>query len=326
MINPMTTSPFIDTAAVEAWDAWFRWRERGKLHDMTVDATWHRVASALVGVEPPERRMRARQLLFDAFSSWRLLLDERILTGAGTSSMPWPGGDPVAVLNVACFVRAPHARQASIDLVAVEEVAILAARALESAMVLLGYASWSGRLRIGMIGMGDALRLLGMDYGCAAARVEAERVALAVAHGATEGSMLLARERGPRLACQREWIDRARARGYSPALITHAGRVGLRHTALTAISSQPKLALFANGASDALEPALSHPVAHVINDDEAPRVVYSAGYAHNVATRLRKTYEMADDPTESVRQAMYDAVQPWMDEALPHRTRTPAAG
>jgi hypothetical protein len=40
-------SAFMTPLAVETWDAWFRWRDRGQLRDRTIDATWERVATCL---------------------------------------------------------------------------------------------------------------------------------------------------------------------------------------------------------------------------------------------------------------------------------------
>ena len=317
MTIPTTASPFIDTAAVEAWDAWFRWREPGCLHDVTVDMTWDRVASALASVELRGRRVRMRQEFLDAFSSWQLLLDERILAGAGTPSLQRGRGDPVAVLNLAAFVKAPFTQQASIDLTAIEDIAMTAVRALDNATLLGGQGGARGGLRIGVIGLGDAFKLVGTDYCSSAAAAKAKRIVHALSCGATEGSIALARERGHRFSCGQEWLDRAFARGLPQDLITDAARIGLRYTALTAISSQPKLALFANGVSDALEPAPNRPVAHVIDEGETPRVVYPVGYARSVAMRLDKAYEMTEHPDAASRLAIHEAIRPWMDQVMP---------
>ena len=51
MLERDSPSPFLDPVAVEAWDAWFRWREDGQLRDISVEATWERVAGALAQAE-----------------------------------------------------------------------------------------------------------------------------------------------------------------------------------------------------------------------------------------------------------------------------------
>src|SRR5690348_2313422 len=98
-------SSFIETAAVEAWDAWFRWRERGRLRDISVEATWRRMARTLAAVEPAQPAAEYEAALMTAFASWRLLLDERVLATAGTHAAEWPNNDLVAVLNAGMFVR-----------------------------------------------------------------------------------------------------------------------------------------------------------------------------------------------------------------------------
>ena len=129
-------SPFINPLAVEVWDTWFRWREFGQLRDLTIDATWDRVATALMGVESGIDRGPFKRRLMDAFASWQLLLDERVLETAGTPTLSWRNDDLVAVLNVARFVRAPCTQHASFDLVTFEDVATLAVRALDNAALV----------------------------------------------------------------------------------------------------------------------------------------------------------------------------------------------
>lgn len=73
--------------AVDIWDAWFRWREQGALRDLTVNATWDRVATALASIEPADATIWSERFT-DAFRAWRLLLDERILATAGRGRTP----------------------------------------------------------------------------------------------------------------------------------------------------------------------------------------------------------------------------------------------
>lgn len=245
---------FTDPLAVEAWDSWFRWRDDGALRDVTVDATWWRVAHALAAVDGASAAIWAHRFV-DAFSRWRLLPDERLLQAAGTGR-PLPDlVAPAAVLNVAAFVTAPRSSRASFDHARFAETAAIAVRLLENAAVRYGDGPPPPVLRIGLIGLADALFLLGLPYASIDARAQARAVAAALAEGCLRGTIDLASERGAadhdldRRCLAARWY----ARGTPPGLIEAGLRHGIRHTGLTALDPHPRLARLANNVADALE-------------------------------------------------------------------------
>ncbi|MFC4821777.1 hypothetical protein [Dokdonella ginsengisoli] len=313
-------SPFIDAAAVEAWDAWFRWREHDRLHDLSIEATWRRVADALCG----ERGMwasRERNELFTALASWQLLLDERILESAGTPGRRWPDDRLVAALNLPMFVRGAFSAHPQFDESAFEAVAGLAVRALDDALLLARNAhAPAPRLRIGMIGLADALLMLGLPYGAEAARRQAGVFARALAHGCLRGTVRLAAERGGQPDWTQQTLRRARLRGIAGPLLEETALHGVRHAGLTAITAQPRLALLANNVADALEPlpGANH-VRHVASHGQ-DRAIRSSGYALTLLRRMQplRAGAMHVDTAATVplraRLAMHDAVRPWIDE------------
>jgi ribonucleoside-diphosphate reductase alpha chain len=311
-----STSPFTDSVAVEAWDAWFRWREGGELKDFTVDATWERVASALVANETQGARAEIRQRLLRAFSAWQLLPDERILASAGTQAMAWRSDDLVASLNIAGFVKAPCTPQASLDIAAFEQAASLAVRALDNAALLNKHPGQSSDdLQVGVVGFADALALLGIEYGSAAGVAQARRIACALADGCLAGTVRLARDRNPIVRCDRAWAEQAALRGVPRPLIDDAVRFGLRHNRLTAITSQPRLALFANDASDALDPKQACLTSHLNGE----RILYSRGLPAGTEQRVATPNRGANSPkTVSVAEQLEirGAMQPWIDEPI----------
>lgn len=292
-------SPFVMPTAVEAWDTWFRWRENGVLRDETVDATWQRVASALAAVEPYAERHAFEDRLFGAFINWRLLLDERILATAGTGAAAWPDDELVAVLNVASFVRSPATPRASIDFAAMKDCAELAVHALDNAIALRNDSKRiAKRLRIGIIGFADALVLLGLEYASAEAQVLARRIATALAEGSLRATIALAETRGYTMRCDESWPQRAQLRSTPPDLIERAIRYGLRHVGLTSITSQPRLARFANDVTDAI-----HPLA-------ADRTYAARAHSGSWAPTQTSASVLSQ---LNVRSAM----QPWIDEPIP---------
>lgn len=316
-------SPFIDTAAVEAWDAWFRWRDRDRLHDLSIEATWRRVADALSG----HRGMggsRERDELFAALASWQLLLDERILESAGTPERNWPGDRLVAVLDVPMFVRGGFSEHAQFDAPAFEAVAGLAVRALDDAMRLAGSERAAvPRLRIGLIGLADALFMLGLPYAAETGRRQASAIARALAQGCLRGTVQLAAEHGRLPGSTAEIVRQARLRGLDESLIEQVSLHGVRHAALTAVTSQPRLALLANNVADALEPLSGENHVRRVVAQGQERTIRSSGYALTLRRRTLSSRAAAMPPETlatvpiSARRAMLEAVQRWIDEPIP---------
>jgi ribonucleoside-diphosphate reductase alpha chain len=327
---PPADSPFIDPTAVEAWDAWFRWRSNGELRDLTVEASWDRVAVALAGAESHARetwRKRFRK----AIAGWRLLPDARVLATAGTGRCDWPGTDLVAELNLAAFVRDAFRQPAQFDEAAFRECAGLAVRLLDNALALCPDVTVDApRLRIGLIGLADALDMLGLVYGTSAASALATRAAAVLAEAAFEASVHLAQERGARIALDPARRACAEERGLAPALVAEAERFGLRHAALTAIDSQPRLALLANNVADALDPLSGEQDWQTIDAPGGSRCMRSPGFSHC----LRRKHQLSggqhvpdafDGPAPGVvEQILLRAeLSRWFDAPIDYAFRTP---
>ena len=155
------TTEFAHPRSVEVWDAWYRWREDAVLRDVTVDDTWWRVAKSVAGAEAQQGLLWAHRFV-SAFSRWRMLPDERLLRHAGTSTSLESLEAPVAVLNAAAFVRVPMQTYAYFDRDLFLDMAALAVRFLDDAMETFDPAARTSGLRVGIIGLVDALHLLRM--------------------------------------------------------------------------------------------------------------------------------------------------------------------
>lgn len=293
------TTRFTDPAAVDAWDRWFRWRNGDGLRDRTIDATWWRVADALAAVEGPQARTWAHRYV-DAFSRWQLLPDERLLRMAGTDIGLHPFDSPSAALNVAAFVVAPLTRQARFDGERFAGVAALAVRLLDDALVTMhGAAATFADLRIGLVGLADALHLLGVAYDETGAAEQSRAVGKALATGTLQGTTELAGERGPINDSPRYRVALWRDRGTAEALIEDALCRGVRHNRLTAITLQPRLALLSNNASDALDPAPPHRSQgdRASNNPDAPSAIDAEAMV-------------------TAQLAIRAAIQPWIDAPI----------
>jgi ribonucleoside-diphosphate reductase alpha chain len=286
---------FIDAAAVEAWDAWFRWREHGVLRDVTIEQTWSRVATALATPEHANELRDCARRFADALSSWRLLPDERLLARADAGAGAQADG-LAATLNLAAFVRAPFTASASFDRAGFEDCAELAVRGLDNAMLRAGVSNRDRTdIRVGVIGLGDALALLGVAYGSSEGRAFAADAARTLAHACVHASARLARERG--------------------GTPTKRDLRFLRHTE---IAPRPRLALFANHVADALDPIA--PENEVVID--APlggdRHVRSSGYAMALKRRIEGAdASLALAPVSMAdRESMRAACAPFIDRPI----------
>jgi len=303
-------SPFVEAAAVDAWDAWFRWRDHGVLRDLTVDATWDRVAATLAAAELHDATTWKRRFV-DAFSAWQLLPDERILATAGTGKVGWHGDALAAVLNVAAFVRAPSALHGSFDHATFEDVAALAVRALDNAAGLAGNDAARG-FRIGIVGLADAIALLDLDYDGDEGRALAALVARSLGQGCRRASSQLAYERGVTAPCSEAWRARALAQEVATDIADAAERIGIRHDRLTAIDSQSKLALFANGVADALDPLSSPPRPEHAPGSDPQRIAP----AHHRPIRAAQGSSVDCAKSVAAQLKLRAAMRRWIDEPI----------
>ena len=307
----------MEPLAVEAWDAWFRWRHQGELRDLTIDSTWSRVADAIAVVEGDAAAIWSQRFA-DAFTDWQLLPDERLLCHAGTDLPLQLDGAPSAVLNAAAFVRAPLGAQPRLDRDRLHSAAALAVRLLDDA--LLSAPATAPGLRIGLIGVADALARLGLSYDSDPGRRQAREIVAALAEGCLWGATALAAERGGRNL--EGSAPRWHARETPSELIADALRWGIRHLELTAVASQPRLAVFANNVANALDPTIGREL--------IPRYAALDGLlpAHGAgAIRLRvqptKTGLATQAPAGTLATvaaraqiALRAEVQPWIDAPI----------
>lgn len=313
-------APFIDAAAAEAWDAWFRWREGSELRDVTVESSLRRVATALSAVEPQEPERWCNRFLA-AFNDWKLVLDAQILASAGTGHSHWARNGLSAVLNAAAFVRSGFTPDAQFDLVEFEHCAELAVRALDNALWVESVVGSGNTLRIGVVGVADALAMLGLVYDSDAARSRAQSIMTMLATGCLRGSLQLACERGPLTGTAPLQSESAQRRALPPTLVEALQMHGMRHAALTAIERQPQLALLANNVADALDPLGSGAHCWHIEAPDGARRVRSAGYASTLYRRMHPiaaldTPLLLATPPVEAQIAMRAACAPFVDAAL----------
>lgn len=316
---PAPAIPFIDPAAVEAWDAWFRWREGNELRDVTIEATWSRVAQALGALEPLSRAAHERWLA-EALASWRLLVDARIVAGAGRSDFAWPVDRLVAAINIAAFVSLPFTPKASLRVDALAATATLALRVIDNVLSAGSRAGLPPRLAI--VGFADALVMLGIDYTSDAAAATATTMARTLAAACLVASSELARERGnlADAAWRAHAFDKAQRLDLPPARLQDIDRHGLRLGPVLSADPQPRLALFANNVADALLPLRGERQVYSIAGPVGGRQVIASGFAITLWQQLHARspdtvfpFTTASATGRRGEERIQSAVQPWLD-------------
>lgn len=313
-----TSTTFVDPVAVEAWDAWFRWREGNVLHDLTIDATWSRVTGALCSLTAGQPA-RHEQQIGDAISSWRLLPDERILAGAGTQGFAWPTQGLNATINLARFVSLPFTERASLQSESLAATVLLALRLLDDIRHAAGCPGAPPRL--GIIGLADALAMLGVDYTAASGSTAAAEAARLFATATLLANAQLARERGAACAAAETAAALRRFDSHLTGADARAIRAsGLRFGPLTAADSQPRLALLANNVADALTPLRGERQTYDIKGPQGERQVAGSGFALTLWRQLGARsgaqvfpYPTAAATTQTDKARIAAAVQPWLD-------------
>jgi ribonucleoside-diphosphate reductase alpha chain len=311
-------SPFLDPAAVDAWDEWFRLRENGELRDVSIESTWQRVARAL---SEPERGAAAQwaRRYFDAQAHWQIVFDERVLATAGTARADWPA-QPVAVLDLPSFVAGAFSANARFDGDGLRGSTELAVRCLDNAALLR--AGGDCRPRVSVIGLADALAMLRLRYDSAAGREQAAAIARILAEGCLAASVKLARERGAKAETGSCILGSFHARGMPAELIDDAARNGLRYPHLTVIHPQPRLALFANNVADALDPLDCRGSGRWTSTSAGPRFVHPRSYAATIARLVSAQGETAfsksvpQTVTVAAQFELREAMQPWIDAPI----------
>ncbi|TDR41584.1 ribonucleoside-diphosphate reductase alpha chain [Tahibacter aquaticus] len=311
-----TPTSFVDPVAVEAWDAWFRWREGNDLRDLTIDATWSRVTGALSSLSPGHP-VQHEQQIGDAISSWRLLPDERILAGAGTRGFAWPSRGLNATINIARFVSLPFTQRASFQVDALAATVLLALRLMDDVRQATGCDD--AQLRLGIVGLADAVALLGADYTGPSGVAAAEEAARLFAAASLVASNQLACERGSLVVS-----DEHALRRFSGQLSVTERRTilrhGLRFGPLTTADSQPHLALLANNVADALQPLRGERQTYEVRGPRGGRQVVGSGFALTLWRQLgaRSGEEAYPHPTAATTTAEHQGrieatVKPWLD-------------
>jgi ribonucleoside-diphosphate reductase alpha chain len=193
--------------------------------------------------------------------AWR----ESITTTNPCGEIPLPpyGACNLGSVNLVRFVNDPFTSGARLDLDAIRDTVGIATRLLDNVIDCSEFplekqalqARGSRRIGLGITGLADALVMLGLDYGEAAARREAARVMETVCHAAYRTSIELAREKGSFPFYERgAYLDSRFVRSLPEDIRSGIAEHGIRNSHLTAVAPTGTISLLANNVSSGIEP------------------------------------------------------------------------
>lgn len=197
-----------------------------------------------------------------------LYYDETIRATNPCGEIPLPpyGACDLGSINLTRFVRAPFTPAAALDLDAIAATATVAVRMLDNVYELSHFpvprqreaARRSRRLGLGLTGLGDALIMLGQQYGSDVSLATARAAMRTICHAAYRASVQLARERGVFPAFQTEpYLAGEFVRQLPQDIRAGIAAHGIRNSHLTAIAPTGTISLLANNISSGLEPVFA---------------------------------------------------------------------
>jgi ribonucleoside-diphosphate reductase alpha chain len=270
--------------------------------------------------------------------AWR----ESITTTNPCGEIPLPpyGACNLGSVNLVRFVRDPFTARARLDIDAIRDTTVVATRLLDNVIDCSGFplqaqaaqARGSRRIGLGITGLADALVMLGLHYGEAAARREAARVMQTVCHAAYRSSVRLAREKGCFPFYEREaYMESRFVRSLPEDIRSGIAEHGIRNSHLTAIAPTGTISLLADNVSSGIEPVFDFRFSRKVLDrdgeyqcfdleDHASRVWRERG---NDTVDLPAEFVDARSLPPAAHLEMQAALQPFVDSAISKTINVP---
>jgi len=258
----------------------------------------------------------------------------------GEIPLPPYGACDLGSLNLPLFVRDPFGAGAALDFDALEQATAVAVRMMDDAIDASRFplpsqqeqARGTRRIGLGFTGLGDALILLGLNYGGEAARDLAGEAMRRVCHAAYRASIELAKEKGAFPFFERaRYLESGFVKTLPDDLRDGIAQHGIRNSHLCAIAPTGTISLLANNVSSGIEPVYAFSLRRRVTDLDGSTAEHSlTDFAlelwrqqHGEDARLPGSFvdAAALDPTQHLE--MQAALQPWVDNSISKTINVP---
>jgi ribonucleoside-diphosphate reductase alpha chain len=208
-------------------------------------------------------------IFIDRINHWNNLNyveDIRCTNPCGEQPLPPNGACNLGCVNLAVLVREPFTSHAHVDFSRLAEVTRLGVRFLDNVIDLTAFpvpeqkaeAKAKRRTGLGIMGLGNALQMLGARYGSLAAEDLTGRIMETLRDAAYQASIELARERGPFPLFDRDrFLTRPFVQTLPERLRTGIHETGIRNGVLMTVAPTGTTAIYYNNVSSGLEPTFA---------------------------------------------------------------------
>ncbi len=259
----------------------------------------------------------------------------------GEQPLPPYGACLLGSINLARLVRAPFTPDAHIDEAELAELVTVAVRMLDNAIDASGFpleaqrqeAIAKRRIGLGMTGLADALMMVGLRYGTAAAAELAGEWARQISRASYLASARLAHEKGAFPLYDRDaFLGGETMRGMDADARAAIAEQGIRNGLLTSVAPTGTISLVADNVSSGIEPvfALAY-TRKVLQPDGSRTEEEVSDYAlrrfraiHGEAAPLPDCFVTAQELTPAEHVRMQAAVQRHVDSAISKTVNVPA--
>lgn len=254
----------------------------------------------------------------------------------GEVPLPPYGACMLGSVNLARLVRRPFTRAAHLDVDRLEGVVSAAVRMLDDLLDRAGYplarqrrvALQSRRLGLGVLGLADALAMLGLRYDAPEAVEAAGQIMERVKLAAYAASVRLARWRGAFPAWQRDrYLSGAFVTRLPGPLRDSIARHGIRNSHLLAVAPTGSISLLAGNVSPGIEPIPRLEGVRTLQTRggrQVFRVADAAWLAWRRSHRGRGVFVEAQEVSPLAQLAMQAGLQPHVDGAIAKTLLLPA--
>ncbi len=259
----------------------------------------------------------------------------------GEQPLPPHGACLLGSINLTRLIEAPFTPQARLDEARLGSLTATAVRFLDNAIDVSNYpldaqrreAHAKRRIGLGVTGLADALILLGVRYGTAAAAALARRWMAAIERAAYLASTELAAEKGAFPLYDSARFLAAPSVQRLPEDVRGAiARGGIRNGLLTSIAPTGTISLLAGNVSSGVEPVFDFRYdRRVLERDGSARIESVEDYAHalyratfGAAAPLTDAFVTAEELTPGAHLEMQAALQAHVDSSISKTINCPA--